>query len=126
LLLTVRVGGEAIDGILLEFAVLLTHLRSLEPCDLTRFTPISSRRVENAASTLDFFWLRILTVRLASRDFAKLRSTEVRVPTDAPGTTGDTTLPRWFHERTGRIRWSMKFLDVEYRPPRNPVSRRVP
>ena len=32
LLLTVRVGGEAIDGILLELAVLLTHLRSLEPC----------------------------------------------------------------------------------------------
>lgn len=32
LILTVRVGGETIDGILLEFAVLLTHLRSLEPC----------------------------------------------------------------------------------------------
>lgn len=34
LLLTVRVGGETIDGILLELAVLLTHLRSLEPCGI--------------------------------------------------------------------------------------------
>lgn len=37
LLLTVRVGGESIDGILLELAVLLTHLRSLVLCvNLTR------------------------------------------------------------------------------------------
>lgn len=31
LLLTVRVGGESIDGILLELAVLLAHLRSPAP-----------------------------------------------------------------------------------------------
>lgn len=35
LLLTVRVGGETIDGILLELAVLLAHLGSLALCALT-------------------------------------------------------------------------------------------